>query len=148
MFRRCCGSLAALSSAGSLAWPLAGRAPQAMATIQLLLWLSAAALTASTIACAAGPCSSDIERMQAHIDARLEAAATSGPSMPEGSNALLNRQPTPRSMAAAEVAQGTISPEKVKVVREAMTRARDADQAGDKVTCEQALAEVQRTIGP
>jgi hypothetical protein len=51
-------------------------------------------------------------------------------------------------MAAAEVAHGKISPEKAKIVRAAMAQAREADQAGDKVTCEQALAEVQRTIGP
>jgi len=110
-------------------------AQQANMTIRRLLWLSAATL-------------SEIERMQAHLDARLEAAASTGPSLPEGSNALLHRQPTPNSMAAAEVAHGKISPEKAKVVRAAMARARKADQAGDKATCEQALAEVQRTIGP
>jgi hypothetical protein len=123
-------------------------AQQANTTIRRLLGLSAATLTASTIACAAGPCSSEIERMQAHLDARLEAAASTGPSLPEGSNALLHRQPTPSSMAAAEIAHGKISPEKAEVVRAAMARARKADQAGDKATCEQALAEVQRSIGP
>ena len=82
--------------------------------------------------------------MQERINAKVEAAASTGPSAPEGSNALLHRQPTPRSMAAAE----GISPEIVKAVRETMTRAREADHAGDRVTCEKALAEVQHAIGP
>ena len=144
MFRRCCGSLAVLSRAGSLGLPFGGRAPRVKTTTRRLVALSAAALAASTIVCSAGPCSPEIERMQERINARVEAAAGTGPSTSEGSNALLHRQPTPRSMAAAE----GISPEIVKMVREAMTRAREADQAGDKATCEQALAEVQRTIGP
>ena len=148
MFRHCCGSLDVLCNAGLPTWPLARRAPQTKTTIRRLLGLSAAALAASTIACSAGPCSPELERMQARIDAKLEAAASTGSSAPEGANALLHRQPTPRSMAAAEIAQGTISPEKAKAVGESMARAREADQAGDKATCEQALAEVQRTIGP
>ena len=134
LFRRCCGNLAVLSSEASFAWPLGGRALQAKMVIQRLLALSAAALAASTIVCSAGPCLPEIERMQERINAKVAAATNTGPSLPEGSNALLHHQPTPRSMAAAE----GISPEIVKAVREAMTRARDADQAGDKVACEQA----------
>jgi len=42
---------------------------------------------------------------------------------------------------------GEISPETAQAVEQAMARARGADGAGDKVACEQALAEVQRTLG-
>ena len=57
-------------------------------------------------------------------------------------------QPTPRSIGAAEEKPGEVSAETVAAVRQAMLRARAADSAGDKNACEQALAEVQRAIGP
>ena len=94
--------VAVRGSAASLAWP---------PTIRRLLELSAAALAASTIACSAGPCSPEIERMQARLDARLQAAARAGPSAPESSRALHHRQPTPGSIASAEIGLGEISPE-------------------------------------
>jgi hypothetical protein len=117
-------------------------------TIPQLLVLSAAALAASTIAGYAGPCSPEIDRMQARVDAKLEAAAGAAPSAPESSGALLHHQPTPASIAAAESRLGEISPRTVSAVRAAMARARKADRAGDKVACERALAQVQRRIGP
>jgi hypothetical protein len=113
-----------------------------------LLGLSAAALAASTIVCSAGPCLPEIERVQARLNARLESAAGAGLSAPQSSDALLHHQPTPGSIARAEIQLGELSPEKAKVIREAMARARAADQTGDEAACEQALAEVQRTIGP
>jgi hypothetical protein len=139
--------VAVLGSAASFAWPLAARG-ESNTTVRLALWLCAAMLAVSTIACSAGPCSPEIGRMQRRLDARLAAKAETAPQAAQGTRALLHRQPTPGSMAAAEVEVGVISPEKAKAVREAMARARDADQAGDKATCEKALAEVQRTIGP
>jgi hypothetical protein len=117
-------------------------------TIQGLLVLSAATLAASTTAGYAGPCLPEIDHMQARIDAKVEAVARTGPSAPESSGALLHRQPTPGSIAAAESRLGEISPEVIAVVRAAMVRAREADHTGDKAACEVALAEVQRTIGP
>jgi hypothetical protein len=86
--------------------------------------------------------------MQGRIDAKIDVAASAGPSAPESSGALLHRQPTPGSIVAAETGLGEISPQTVKAVREAMARAREADQAGNLAACEQALAEVQRTIEP
>ena len=50
------------------------------------------------------------------------------------------------SIAAAEVNLGDILPEKIQAVETLMTRARDADRAGDQSACEQALAEVQRVF--
>ena len=140
--------IAARGSAALLAWPLGSRAQQARTSVRRLLGLSAATLVASTIVCSAGPCSLEIGRMQARLDARLDAKARTGPSAPEGSGALLHREPTPGSIASAEIRLGEISPEEAKVIREAMARAREADQAGDKGACEQALAEVQRTMSP
>jgi len=42
---------------------------------------------------------------------------------------------------------GEISPQTVNAIRLAMARARAADDAGDKAACEQALADVRRTLG-
>jgi hypothetical protein len=106
-----------------------------------------AALAASTSAGYAGPCSRAIDRIQARIDARLEAAAGSGPMAPVSSGAYLHRQPTPRSLAAAESRLGEVSPQTIEAVRAAMARAREADRAGDKRGCRRALADAQRAIG-
>jgi hypothetical protein len=116
--------------------------------IQRMMVLSAAALVASTTAGYAGPCSSEIDRVQARVDAKLEATARSGPAAPESSAALLHRQPTPGSIAAAEDRLGEMSSATVAAIAAAMARAREADRAGDQSTCEQALADAQRAIGP
>jgi hypothetical protein len=116
--------------------------------IRCAIFLSAMALAASTIACLAGPCSPEIASVQARLDAGLAAKARTGPMAPEAPGALQHHQPTPGSIAASESKLGEISPEKAKVIRDAMTRARQADQAGDKAACEQALEEVRRSIGP
>ena len=49
-------------------------------TSQRLMVLSAAAFVASTIPAYAGPCSQEIEHVQARVDAKLEAAAGTGPA--------------------------------------------------------------------
>jgi hypothetical protein len=105
------------------------------------------AFAASMSAGYAGPCSRAIDRMQARIDARLEAAAGAGPMAPVSSGAYLHRQPTPDSIAAAEARLGEVSPQTIAAVRAAMIRARDADGAGRKRACRQALADVRRAMG-
>ena len=115
---------------------------------QRLLVFGAIAFAASISASYAGPCSDEINNMQARIDAKLEAKAAAGPTAREGVGAGMSDQPTPRSMAAAEEKLGEVSPQTVEAVRQAMLRARAADSAGDKNACEQALADVQRAIGP
>ena len=117
-------------------------------SIQRLLMASAAALAASMPASYAGPCSHEIDRMQAEVNAKLEAKAGAGPFARESPGALVHRQPTPGSIAAAEGRLGEISSQTVEAVRAAMARAREADRAGDTAACEQALSDVQRTIGP
>jgi len=116
--------------------------------IRRLLVLSAAALATSTVAGYAGPCSHDIDLTQSRVDAKLEAKAAAGPSARESSAATMHRQPTPGSLAAAESKLGEVSSHTVEVVEAAMARARKADLANDKSACEQALADVQRAIGP
>jgi hypothetical protein len=96
----------------------------------------------------AGPCAGDIEKMQARIDAALEANAAAGPAAKEGTFAGMSKQPTPRSMAAAEEKLNELSPQTVDAVRRAMAKARAADSADDSSVCASALAEVQRAIGP
>jgi hypothetical protein len=112
-----------------------------------LLPLSAAALAGSTVLACAGVCSDAVASMQAHVDARLDAIAGAGRAAVESGAALMHRQPTPGSIATAEEKLGELSPEKISTVRAAMTRAREADAAGDKAACERALAEAQALIG-
>jgi hypothetical protein len=110
--------------------------------------LGAAALVTSTVAGYAGPCSHDIDLMQSRIDAKLEAKATTGTGARESTAAKMHRQPTPGSLAAAESKLDEVSPDTVEAVKAAMARARKADLANDNSACEQALADVQRAIGP
>ena len=117
-------------------------------TIRRMSALSAAVLAAATTAVYAGSCTDEIDRIQARVDAKLEAVARIGPSAPESSEALLHRQPTPGSIAAAESRLGEISSRTVEAVKAAMARAREADRDGDQSACERALADVQREIGP
>lgn len=114
-------------------------------TIQRLLAASAIILAPS--ASYSGPCSQEIDRTQAKIDARLEARATTGPSAAESTAATLHHQPTPNSIAAAESQVGDLPPGRVTAVFAAMGRAREADHTGDQNTCEQALSEVHRILG-
>jgi hypothetical protein len=108
---------------------------------------AAAALLASISATSAGPCSGEIDRVQARIDARLDAIAGAGPSAPESAAALRHHQPTPQSIAAAEAKLRELPSTAATVLREAMMRAREADGAGKASECEEALAEVRRAIG-
>ena len=117
-------------------------------TIGRTLVLCASVLAASMSASYAGPCSNEIDRLRAEIDAKLGALAAAGPSAQESTAATMHRQPTPRSIGAAENRLGDVSAQKVKVITAAMGRARTADGAGDQKTCEQALADARRALGP
>ena len=106
-----------------------------------------AALALSATASAAGPCTQQIAQVQAQIDAKLAANAATGPAAAESSAALLNRQPTPQSIARAESKLGEISPELTAELGTGMARARETDLAGDQKACEEALAAVRRALG-
>lgn len=110
------------------------------------LLLSAATLLLPILPSHAGPCASEIDRMQVKLDARIEAITGAGAAGKESTAAMLNRQPTPGSIAAAEERLG--DGRRMEEAVAALTRAREADSAGDKRACEQALADVQRAIEP
>jgi hypothetical protein len=114
--------------------------------VRILPAYVAVVLVTSVTASLAGPCSQQIDQVQAKIDAKLEAIAAAGRSARESIAATMHRQPTPESIAAAEANLGDVSSDKVKAAEAFMTRARDADGAGDQSTCEGALAEAQRLL--
>ena len=117
-------------------------------TIRQLLVINTSTLFLLTLPCQAGPCSKDVARTQAIVDAKLELLAAAGPSASQGTGAQLHRQPTPRSVAETEIKLGALSPAVLEKIEDAMARARKADIAGDTNACEQALSEVLRAIGP
>jgi hypothetical protein len=112
-----------------------------------LLMSSIATLIVSTPPSYAGPCSVRIDQMQVQIDAKLNAAAAAGRAGDETTAATDHRQPTPRSIAAAELKLGDVSQNIVQSVGEAMALARKADVAGDSIGCAQALGDAQRALG-
>jgi hypothetical protein len=102
----------------------------------------AAALAASTSAAYAGPCSPEITQVyQELIDATNHAKAGAA-TAPETTAA---KTPTPSSIAAASAELGRT---RFNAVKEGpLARALEADSAGDRSACEQALAEVKRLLG-
>jgi hypothetical protein len=114
----------------------------------LRLLALAAMVAASAGAAHAGPCSAQIDVMQARFDAKLASAARGGPTGRETVAATDHRQPTPDSIAAAEESLGDLTPRTVEAIESGMSRARKADAEGNKAACEAALAEVRRAIAP
>jgi hypothetical protein len=108
--------------------------------------LVATALALSIAPGHAGPCSHEIDRLQARVDAMIEATAAAGPTGRESGAATMHRQPTPGSIAAAEERLGEGA--RAERALAAMARARAADRAGNQGACERALADVQRVLGP
>jgi hypothetical protein len=110
-----------------------------------LLVLSAAAVALSAQPSLANPCSQDIDRAWVEVNAKIQARVAAGRSASQSTTALLYRQPTPSSIAAAEEALVDIwLPMETAVA--ALARAREADRANDGIACEGALAEVRRVI--
>jgi hypothetical protein len=116
-----------------------------MYTRRLVKW-SVAALCASLSVAHAASCSDNIDRMQARIDARVEATAAAGPFVPAGISAGMGDQPTPFGMAVVEEKMGELPRNKVDAVREAMARARAADAANNYKACAKALADVRHIM--
>jgi hypothetical protein len=114
-------------------------------TIRRMLVMSAAALILSSSAAYAGPCSRAINRMQARVDAMIEATAAAGPAGRESRGALMHRQPTPASVSAAEEKLGDGT--RAKRALAAIAHARAADRTGNRRACERALADVRRALG-
>jgi hypothetical protein len=112
-----------------------------------VVMLGAILFASSMSPCHAGACSPEIDAVQARITAKLEADAASGPTGKESAAATEHRQPTPKSIAAAEERLGDISRNFVEDVGNAMARARSADLAGDEAGCEAALAVARKALG-
>src|SRR5262249_2350260 len=115
--------------------------------MQSIVVYAAAALAASISASYGGPCWDDLSALQAKVDAMLETKAADWPPATAEAMAGTSPQPTPRSLETVEERMGEISPQTVNAIRQGMERARAADDAGDKAACEQALANVRRTLG-
>jgi hypothetical protein len=94
----------------------------------------------------AGSCTAQIDVVQAQVDARAAAIAGAGPVAPESTAALLHRQPSPGSIARTEESLGEGA--SITKALSALERAREADRGGNEGSCEQALAEARRAIGP
>lgn len=120
-----------------------------MHILRLMRW-SAATLSVLLSAAHAGSCSNDIDRMQARVDARVEAIAAAGSFVPPGVSAGIGVQPTPFGMATVEGRMGEVSGNKVDAVHAAMARARaanaGANTAANYRACEKALAEVRHIM--
>ena len=109
--------------------------------------LAGALLAALASPCHAGPCSADIDATQARIDARLEAEAAAGKTATESTAATAHHQPTPNSIAQAEIKLGDVSGKLIHEVAEDMARARRDDAAGDEKSCTEALGKVHKALG-
>ena len=117
--------------------------------ISTMLALSAVTLAASISATLAGPCTVEIDAMEARINAVLDARAAAGPGAQEQATvAGRHVQPTLHSVENVEAKIGDIAPETVELIRDGMARARAADVVGNDVACKEALAKVQGAIGP
>jgi hypothetical protein len=111
-----------------------------------LLVLSAAAIALSSQPGRANSCSREIDRAWTQVDAEIQARSAAGRSVPQSTIALLHRQPTQSSVAAAEKTLLDVwLPIETAVA--ALSRAREADRTDDRIACAEALAEVQRVIG-
>ena len=104
------------------------------------LWVGVAAVLLPILPSHAGPCSSEIDRVQIELDTIFKGMALA--RAPESKAALLHHQPTPASIAAAKEEAGRRMDEAFA----ALARAREADRANDKSACDKALADVRRAV--
>jgi hypothetical protein len=114
--------------------------------VRTAIALSVAALVLCAVAAHAGPCAGEIYDADIAINKRLDAAAAQGKTAPESGFATMHRQPTPQSIAGAEVKAGDLSEADVKALGAFMQEARKADGAGDLSACRKALADLQRIL--
>ena len=111
------------------------------------LVIIASVLSLSVLPCyASGPCSDDIAGMRSKIDAKLGSIAAAGPSVAVSSDAKIHRQPSTASLVKNLTERGLLSSSVAEQIKDAMDRARAANDAGDKSACEQALADAERAL--
>lgn len=95
----------------------------------------------------AGPCADDLYKASVDIGKRLDDIAAQGKAGAESTFATAHHQPTPATVAGAEEKLGDISEAQVKAVHEFMVQAKQADDAGDKASCEKALSAARTLLG-
>ena len=110
--------------------------------VRTAIALGVAAIVLCSAAAQAGPCAGEIYDAETAIGKRLDAAAAKGKALPKSQAALLHRQPTPQSVAGAEVKAGDLSEADFKALAAFMDEARKADGAGDLAACRKALADL------
>ena len=93
----------------------------------------------------AGPCTADIDRIQAQSDARIDATAGRGRMGTESTAATDHREPTPESIARAE--QRLDGDTAGRTALAAVAQARQADAAGDASACARALDAARTALG-
>ena len=113
--------------------------------IHRILPLGAAAVVLSTLPSHASPCARHIDRVWVEVGAKIQARIGAGPTALQSTMAMLHRQPTPSSIAAAEEKLGERW-QSVETAATALARAREADRANDSSACEQAIVDAQRAI--
>ncbi len=116
---------------------LVGKALFYSAPVIVLLGFAGPSLAASA------NCGTEIDRVQAQLDAVLARRAAAGPSAKESGSATMRRQPTPESVARAEAQLGDW-PGAPKAIA-ALQDARNAKARGNQRACLSAL-EVARGI--
>ena len=94
----------------------------------------------------AGPCTTEIHDLQVEVNAKLDAIASNGKGAVQSTGAMLHRQPTPDSLAAAEAKVGDISEADVARMRKFMAAAKEADEKGDAANCHKALADARSAM--
>jgi hypothetical protein len=108
-----------------------------------ILVLATVAVIGGGMAAEAGPCSTEISRIEQKIRAAQVASPPSGAgdaSAPQSVDAQLHHQPTPGSVQSAEHMANADG-------EAALARARNADAAGDKAACAKALMEAKAIYG-
>jgi hypothetical protein len=108
-----------------------------------ILVLTIVAIVGAATAAHAGPCTTQISRLEAQIRKAQVTSPPGGagePSAPQSVGAQLHHQPTPGSVQRAEH-QANADGEA------ALARARKADAAGDAAACARALAEAKALYG-
>ena len=114
--------------------PMPGRAPA----------IAAVLLAQATLIAHAAPCSADIDRVQAALNARIEATSATARFAREARNAF----GLPARSSSARPSVGMPDPESPlgKAVA-LMALAREADGKNDETACAQTLEEVEQLIG-
>ena len=114
--------------------------------MRISLALGMFSLLMATEAGHAGPCASNIDQLQARIDALVDAEAGAGKAGKETTAATMSRQPTPKSIAAAEASLDDDS--KYQKALAALSQARAIDATGNSKGCAAAVRQVNEILGP